>query len=111
MGVGAPPAAENLLRRREPVRGGRGRVKPHPEVVGIVETERALRAGPSGRLDHQREATSSAKLAAAAAESASRCRAHGTPAARSTDFICALSKVVGSRYIDARDVQVSRTCA
>ncbi len=48
--------AEELLEQREPVRRRRGRVEPYPQVVGIVEAERALGPGSCGGFDHQREA-------------------------------------------------------
>ncbi len=51
-----------------------------------------LAPAPAGGLTTSGNPASAAKPAAASAESASRYRAHGTPAARSTDFICALSR-------------------
>ena len=47
---------------------------------------------PAGGLTTSGKPTSSANPSGARRETASLCRAHGTPAARSTDFICALSR-------------------
>ena len=64
-----------------------------------------LAPDPAGGLTTSGKPTSFAKPAAAAAESASRCRAQGTPAARSTDFICALSRKLRAVRIHAGDAQ------
>ena len=47
--------AEELLEQREPIRRRRRRVEPDPQVIGIVEAERALGPGSCGGFDHQRE--------------------------------------------------------
>ena len=67
---------------------------------------------PAGGLTTSGYPTSAANPAAAAAESASRYRAHGTPAARSTDFICALSRKLRAVAASMPGMpSCSRTCA
>ena len=71
-----------------------------------------LAPAPAGGLTTSGKPTSAAKPAAASAESASRCRAQGTPAARSTDFICALSRKLRAVAASMPGMpRCSRTCA